>query len=271
VCGVTRAEDVASSIEAGVDALGFNLWPGSKRALAPGRAVELASAVPRSVLRVALFVDAPLDAVAELLACEYGIVLNFPAFTRYYIEYGEISTYPPGYKENGGIFCHNNPWIMIAETILGRGDRAFDYYRRIAPAWQEHVELRKTEPYVYSQMVAGKEASRPGEAKNSWLTGTAAWNYHAITEHVLGIKPDYDGLRIDPCIPTDWTEYEVTRKFRGSTYHIRISNPDRVARGVNSLTVDGVGISGNLIVPTEPGTEHDVHVVLSGAVRARAS
>jgi cellobiose phosphorylase len=215
--------------------------------------------------------ETALDAVAELLACEYGIVLNFPAFTRYYIEYGEISTYPPGYKENGGIFCHNNPWIMIAETILGRGDRAFDYYRRIAPAWQEHVELRKTEPYVYSQMVAGKEASRPGEAKNSWLTGTAAWNYHAITEHVLGIKPDYDGLRIDPCIPTDWTEYEVTRKFRGSTYHIRISNPDRVARGVNSLTVDGVGISGNLIVPTEPGTEHDVHVVLSGAVRARAS
>jgi cellobiose phosphorylase len=215
-------------------------------------------------------VEKALDAVEKLLACEYGIVLNYPAFTRYYIEYGEISTYPPGYKENGGIFCHNNPWIMIGETVLGRGDRAFDYYRRIAPSWQEHVELRKTEPYVYSQMVAGKEANRPGEAKNSWLTGTAAWNYHAITEHILGIKPEYDGLRIDPCIPVDWPEYTVTRTFRGSTFHIRISNPSRVASGIKSITVDGIKITGQLLTATEPGSEHDVHVTLGDSVQARA-
>jgi cellobiose phosphorylase len=203
-----------------------------------------------------------LDAVNTWLSCEYGIVLNYPAFTRYYIEYGEISTYPPGYKENGGIFSHNNPWVIIGETVLGRGDRAFDYYTRIAPAWQDHVALRKTEPYVYAQMVAGKEAQRPGEAKNSWLTGTAAWNYHAITEHILGIKPDYDGLRIDPCIPADWPSYSVTRKFRGAALHIRISNPDSVNRGVKSLTVNGVEIRNGLISMTEPGQEYQVDVIM---------
>jgi cellobiose phosphorylase len=203
-----------------------------------------------------------LDAVAEHLACDYGIVLNYPAFTRYYPEYGEISSYPPGYKENGGIFCHNNPWIMIAETRLGRGDRAFDYYTRIAPAWQEHVELRTIEPYVYAQMVAGKEAHRPGEAKNSWLTGTAAWNFHAITEHILGIKPDYEGLRVDPCIPPAWREYRVTRRFRGSTYRIRVLNPDGVSRGVRRMTVNGVEIDGNIIAGTAKGAEFDVEVIL---------
>jgi len=203
-----------------------------------------------------------LDAVENWLACDYGIVLNFPAYTRYYLEYGEISTYPQGYKENGGIFTHNNPWVMIGETVLGRGDRAFDYYTRIAPAWQDHVTLRKVEPYVYAQMVAGKEAQRPGEAKNSWLTGTAAWNYHAITEHILGIKPDYDGLRIDPCIPAGWSDYKVTRKFRGATYHIRISNPDSVSKGVKSVTVDGVAIENNVISALEAGLEYAIDVVM---------
>ena len=203
-----------------------------------------------------------LDSVEKLLACEFGVVLNYPAFTKYRIEYGEISTYPAGYKENGGIFCHNNPWIMIGETVLGRGDRAYDYYCRIAPAWQEHVALHKTEPYVYSQMVAGKEAVRPGEAKNSWLTGTAAWNYHAITEHILGIKPDYDGLRIAPCIPSTLKHYEVTRKFRGSTCFIKVSNPDSVCRGVKSVVVDGVDIKSATISGIEPGREYNVQVVM---------
>ena len=203
-----------------------------------------------------------LNAVGERLACEYGIVLNHPAFTRYYVEYGEISTYPQGYKENGGIFTHNNPWIMIGETVLGRGDRAFDYYTRIAPSWQDHVTLRKIEPYVYAQMVAGKEAQRPGEAKNSWLTGTAAWNYHAITEHILGIKPDYYGLRIDPCIPPDWQDYTVTRKYRGATYRIKISNPDSVSKGVKSVSVDGAAIEGNVISAMEAGKEYTVDVVM---------
>ncbi len=203
-----------------------------------------------------------LDSVAELLACEYGIVLNYPAFTRYYLELGEISTYPQGYKENGGIFCHNNPWIIIAETRLGHGDKAFDYYSRIAPSYQDHVALRKIEPYVYAQMVAGKEAHRPGEAKNSWLTGTAAWNYHAVTEHILGVKPDYDGLRLDPCIPAAWSGYRVTRKYRGATYQIHVRNPDGVNGGVRSLVVDGEAIHNGLVPAFADGGEHIVEVVL---------
>ena len=144
-----------------------------------------------------------LDSVKERLDCEYGIVLNNPAFTKYYIEYGEISIYPAGYKENAGIFCHNNPWIMIGETVVGNGDRAWEYYRKICPSYLEDIsDLHKTEPYVYAQMIAGKDAFKPGEAKNSWLTGTASWNFYAITQYILGIQPDYDGLLIDPCIPT---------------------------------------------------------------------
>ncbi|MEX2125885.1 MAG: glycosyl hydrolase family 65 protein [Woeseia sp.] len=203
-----------------------------------------------------------LDSVERLLSCEYGIVLNYPAFTRYRLEYGEISSYPPGVKENGGIFCHNNPWVMIGETVLGRGDRAFEYYRKLAPSWQKNQALHKLEPYVYAQMVAGKEAHRPGEAKNSWLTGTAAWNFHAITEHILGIRPEYDGLRIDPCIPANWPGYSVTRRFRGSTYLIRVSNPDGVNKGVNSILVDGVAITGDLIAQAPPGTVCVVDVAM---------
>lgn len=207
-----------------------------------------------------------LDSVRRWLDCAHGLVLNYPAYSRYYPEYGEISSYPPGVKENGGIFCHNNPWIMIAETVLGRGERAFAYYRKLAPTWQKDLQLRRLEPYVYAQMVAGKEAARPGEAKNSWLTGTAAWNYHAITEHILGVRPDYDGLRIDPCIPADWPGYSVTRRFRGATYHIRVSNPDQVGRGVGSIAVDGVRQSDNLVSPVEPGATCRVEVVLGKVV-----
>src|SRR4030042_1437356 len=164
-----------------------------------------------------------LNSVKEPLDCPYGIVLNHPAFTTYRIEYGEISTYPKGYKENAGVFCHNNPWIMIAETLLGNGDRAFEYYRKIAPSYLEEIsDLHKTEPYVYSQMVAGKDAFKPGEAKNSWLTGTAPWNFYATSHYILGIKPGYDGLLIDPCIPASWKGFKITRKFRGTTYHISI-------------------------------------------------
>ena len=148
-----------------------------------------------------------LDSVKERLDCEHGIVLNNPAFTKYFVEYGEISSYPAGYKENAGIFCHNNPWIMIGETVLGRGDYAWDYYRKICPSYTEdRSSLHKVEPYVYSQMIAGKDAARPGEGKNSWLTGTAAWNYYAITQFILGIKPAYDGLEINPCIPSTWKD-----------------------------------------------------------------
>jgi cellobiose phosphorylase len=204
-----------------------------------------------------------LDSVKKHLDCEHGIVLNNPAFTEYYIQYGEISSYPKGYKENAGIFCHNNPWIMIGETVLGRGNEAWEYYRKICPAWLEEIsDLHKTEPYVYAQMIAGKDAFKPGEAKNSWLTGTAAWNYFAITQHILGIKPDYDGILIDPCIPESWKGFNVTRKFRGSTYEIEVCNPSGISKGVKYLIVDGIEINGNLIPLADQKTVCKVKVVL---------
>ncbi len=207
-------------------------------------------------------VEQALDAVNEHLDCEFGIVLNHPPFTRYYIEYGEISTYPKGYKENAGIFCHNNPWIMIGETVLGRGDQAWEYYKKICPAYLEDLsELHKTEPYVYSQMIAGKDAAKPGEAKNSWLTGTAAWNYYAITQYILGVRPTYDGLLIDPCIPGDWKGYSVTRKFRGAHYRIKVTNPHGVSKGVKKLMVNGEAMESNRI-PVLPAGSYEVAVEL---------
>ena len=200
-------------------------------------------------------VEKALDSVKEHLDCPYGIVLNNPAFTRYYIEYGEISTYPKGYKENAGIFCHNNPWIMIGETILGRGDRAWEYYKKINPAYLEDLsELHKTEPYVYAQMIAGKDAAKPGEAKNSWLTGTAAWNFYAISQYILGIRPTYGGLLIDPCIPKEWKGYKVSRKFRGALFEIEVRNVGGVSKGVKKVTVNGKALDSNMIPTMPPGT-----------------
>lgn len=204
-----------------------------------------------------------LDSVEERLGTKYGLVLNNPAFTRYYVEYGEISTYPAGYKENAGIFCHNNAWIMCAEAVVGRGDKAFDYYTRIAPAYtEEYSEIHRLEPYVYAQMVAGKDARRFGEAKNSWLTGTASWNFVAISQYILGIKPEYDGLMVDPAIPTDWKEYQVMREFRGDRFDITIVNPDHVSKGVKKLVVDGKKVEGNIIPLFGDGLEHKVVVTL---------
>ena len=206
-------------------------------------------------------VQKALDSVKERLDCEHGIVLNNPAFTRYFVEYGEISSYPAGYKENAGIFCHNNPWVIIGETVLGRGDYAWDYYRKICPSYTEaNSALHKVEPYVYSQMIAGKDAAKPGEAKNSWLTGTAAWNWYAITQYILGIKPAYNGLQIDPCICSEWKEYTVTRRFRGALYEITVKNPDGVCKGVREMLLDGQPVEGN-VVPHTPGT-HKVLVTL---------
>jgi len=208
-------------------------------------------------------VEKALDSVKEHLDCEYGIVLNYPAFSKYYIEYGEISTYPAGYKENGGIFCHNNPWIMIAEALIGRGDRAYEYYTKIAPSFLEHIsELHKVEPYVYCQMIAGKEAHRPGEAKNSWLTGTASWNFYAITQYILGIQPDYDGLLVDPAIPAEWDGFRVRRKFRGAIYNIEVSNPNHVSKGVKEVYVNGQMIASNCIPLLEKGKEHTVKIIM---------
>ncbi len=209
------------------------------------------------------FVERSLDSVKEHLDCEHGIVLNNPAFTEYVMEYGEISTYPAGYKENAGIFAHNNPWVIIGETVLGRGDRAWEYYRKICPAYlEEKSDLHKVEPYVYCQMTAGKDAYKPGEAKNSWLTGTAAWNWYAITQFILGIKPGYDGLVIDPCVPAGWKHYEITRKFRDAEYRIVIDNPSGVNRGVKSLVVNGDAVDGNLVPHQPAGSVNTVEVIL---------
>ena len=204
-----------------------------------------------------------LDAVRERLDCPYGIVLNNPAFTRYIVKYGEISSYPEGYKENAGIFCHNNPWIMIAETLLGNGNGAWEYFRKICPPYLEEIsELHKTEPYVYAQMIAGKDAHRPGEAKNSWLTGTAAWNFYAVSQYILGIRTHYDGLQIQPVIPESWEGYTVTRRFRGATYRIEVVNPDRVSSGIREILLNGEAVEGRLVPLCAPGSENTVRVVL---------
>ena len=199
-----------------------------------------------------------LDSVEKHLATPHGIVLQQPAFSRYYLHLGEISSYPPGFKENAGVFCHTNPWIMIAETKIGRGGKAFDYYTRINPSWREDIsDLHKCEPYVYAQMIAGKDAPTHGEAKNSWLSGTAAMNYVAITQAILGIQPEYDGLEIAPVIPEEWDGFTAVREFRGNRYEIEVkrAGPGNEVR----LEVNGKSIAGK-VVPIPAGDETTVHI-----------
>jgi cellobiose phosphorylase len=194
-----------------------------------------------------------LDSVAERLATPHGIVLLQPAYSRYYLHLGEISSYPPGYKENAGIFCHTNSWIMIAEAKIGRGDRAYDYYLRINPSAREDIsELHRCEPYVYAQMIAGKDSPTHGEAKNSWLTGTAAWNYVAITQWILGIRPTFEGLMVAPVIPTTWNGFDARRVYRGVLYVIHV-----IRKGSGNyiqLEVNGFPLSGTVIPPPPEGT-----------------
>ncbi len=212
-----------------------------------------------------------LKSIDERLNTEHGLVLNNPAFTKYYVEYGEISTYPGGYKENAGIFTHNNAWIICAAAYAGEGDQAFKYYSEIAPAFTEETsDLHKTEPYVYGQMIGGKDAGSDigqtgknfGQGKNSWLTGTAAWNMVAISQYILGVQADFDGLKIDPSIPAAWDGLSATRQFRGATYDIKVSNPDHVCKGIKSVVVDGNAIDGNVIPSFGDGKTHTVEVVM---------
>ena len=219
-----------------------------------------------------------LDSVKERLDTKYGVMILQPAYTRYHLELGEVSSYPPGYKENAGIFCHNNPWVSIAETVLGRGSRAFEIYQKTCPAYIEEIsEIHRTEPYVYSQMVAGRDAKFHGEAKNSWLTGTAAWTFVNISQYILGVSPTHQGLCINPCLPEGFGDFELTRKFREGTYHIRVVNPDGVEKGVKSVTVDGTaiedtfseiaaasGCEGGFIIPYVKGKENYDVVVTMG-------
>ena len=205
-------------------------------------------------------VDKALDSCKRYLDSEHGMVLNNPAFTTYHVEMGEISSYPAGYKENAGIFCHNNPWVIIGETVASRGNDAWELYQKISPVFIKDQTLHKVEPYVNCQMVAGKDAARPGEGKNSWLTGTAAWMWLTASQYILGIKPTYDGLLIDPCVPSSASEYTVKRKFRGGEYLITVKNPDGVQKGIRQLIVDGQPVSGN-IVPATEGT-HTVEAIM---------
>ena len=204
-----------------------------------------------------------LESVHRLMDTKYGIVLNWPSYTTYRLNLGEISSYPPGYKENGGIFCHNNPWISIAETILGHGDRAFEVYRKTCPAYLEDVsEIHRTEPYVYSQMIAGRDAPRFGEAKNSWLTGTAAWTFYDVSQYILGIRPQFDGLEVDPCVPASVKSFTVKRRFRGAEYRIEVENPAGVQKGIASMTVDGRAVEGDILPAFGDGKEHLVRAVM---------
>lgn len=203
-----------------------------------------------------------LNSVKEKLDTDYGIMILQPAYTKYHLELGEVSSYPPGYKENAGIFCHNNPWVSIAETVIGRGDRAFEIYKKTCPAYVEDIsEIHRTEPYVYSQMVAGRDAKFHGEAKNSWLTGTAAWTFANISQYILGVYPTHTGLQINPCVPKGFGDFKLTREYRGAVYHIQVLNPANVEKGVKSMTVDGAAVEGN-IIPYD-ASKKEVNVVVT--------
>ena len=204
-----------------------------------------------------------LESVRRHLDTEYGILLLQPAYTQYHLELGEISSYPPGYKENAGIFCHNNPWISCAECAAGRGGRAFEVYRRTCPAYLEEIsEIHRTEPYVYSQMIAGRDAAAFGEAKNSWLTGTAAWTFVNISQYILGIQPTLDGLRIAPCIPATMPGFTVTRTYRGAVYEIAVDNAAGVEKGVKCITADGAPCVDGILPAAPAGTTVHVKVTM---------
>ena len=204
-----------------------------------------------------------LDSVKKYLDTKYGIMILQPAYTQYYLNLGEISSYPPGYKENAGIFCHNNPWVSIAETVIGRGNRAFEIYKKTCPSYIENIsEIHRTEPYVYSQMIAGADAVFHGEAKNSWLTGTAAWTFWNLSQAILGVQPSYEGLCIDPCIPEGFGDFTLTRQYRGAVYHIDVKNPDNVQKGVKKIVVDGKEYEGCCIPIEEGKTEYHVTVYM---------
>jgi len=204
-----------------------------------------------------------LESVHQHLYTKNGIVLQQPAYAKYQLNLGEVTSYPPGVKENAGIFCHNNTWIHLAWCLMGDGDRALEYYLSICPsAKQDQIETYRSEPYVYAQMLAGKDASCFGEAKNSWLTGTAAWTFVSVSQGILGIKPQFDGLKIEPCIPGSWDGYSVQREFRGSTYQIKVENPNGVCTGVKKLVVDGAEVAGDVIPTFDDNREHNVTVTL---------
>ena len=203
-----------------------------------------------------------LESAHRLLNTRHGIKLSWPGFNGFDPAYGGVTTYPPGAKENGGIFLHTNPWAIMANAIVGNGDRAYEYYRQINPASKnDRIDEFEVEPYVYPQNILGDEHPQFGLGRNSWLSGTSSWMYQSSTQYILGLRPTYTGLLIDPCIPHDWPGFTVTRHVRGATYVIEVQNPDRVCKGVKSIEVDGQAVAGN-IIPYLSAGQHRVVVVL---------
>ena len=204
-----------------------------------------------------------MKSVEERLDTKYGVVLQQPPYATYHLNLGEISSYPPGYKENAGIFCHNNPWISIGETVIGHGNRAFEVYKKTCPAYIEDIsEIHRTEPYVYSQMVAGKDARNFGEAKNSWLTGTAAWTFVNVSQHILGILPTLKGLSVNPCIPDSMDGFTVQRLYRNAVYDIKVVNESHSQKGITSFLVDGTPIQGTVIPYAPEKTHYQVEITM---------
>jgi cellobiose phosphorylase len=204
------------------------------------------------------------------LNTRFGLKLATPSFNGFDAQYGGVTTFPPGTKENGGIFLHPNPWAIIAETILGNGDRAFEYYSEINPAARNDlIEIYECEPYAYAQNILGDEHPQFGLARNSWLSGTASWAYQAATQHILGVRPTYNGLEINPCIPHAWDGFQMTRRFRGRLYEVSVENPLHICRGVASTRVDGRAIEGNIVPLGRQAEPHHVHVVMGTEAKSR--
>jgi len=204
-----------------------------------------------------------LESVNEKLNTEYGIKLSYPGYNGFDPSKGGVTTYPPGAKENGGIFLHSNPWVMIAETMMGNGDRAFQYYNQINPASKnDTIDLFESDPYCYPQNILGDEHPQFGLARNPWLSGTSSWTYQAATKYIMGVKPHHKGLEINPCIPKNWDGFNATRKFRGSTYEIEVKNPNHVSKGVAKMIVDGKEITGNIAPIFNDGKTHQVKVIM---------
>ena len=208
--------------------------------------------------------DQALESVYKHLNTSKGIKLSTPGYDSYDPEVGGVTSYRPGAKENGGIFLHSNPWVVIAETINGNGGRAFEYYNQINPAVKNDIiEEYEIEPYCYAQNILGDEHPQFGLGRNSWLSGTASWMYQAGTKYILGIKPALEGLEINPCIPKEWDGFQAQRKFRNNTYKIEVKNPDHISKGIKSITVDGKELSGSVIIADSESSDMTFTVLVT--------
>jgi cellobiose phosphorylase len=204
-----------------------------------------------------------LQTVQERLATPYGLMLCAPPFVKTSIDVMRAVVFNPGVKENAGIFNHAQGWGVMAECMMGNGDRAYDYYRATMPAaYNDRAELRQIEPYVQGQTTYSTYSPRPGNCRTPWLTGAAAWAYHSATHYILGLQPELDGLRIAPCIPSAWSGFKATRRFRGRTIQIEVKNPDGVCHGVSTLRLNGELLAGNLVPAERLGEENRVEAVL---------